>query len=1373
MIPADPGRGSSVLLRLGLSFLLLFVLLVAGLAYAQSRHGFRHAVVPLVASLTGVKVEVRDGRLSLLGGLEAEGLIYEDQAAGLSVEAERVALTAMPWSFMKEGVFRIDDCEVKQAKLRILLDGATDDASIHPPAVPMKSRRTILPLAVMRARFQDVTFMIETADSRITGMMGAAIDNLGPGRTGSVDLKTHFAVMRAGEPALLSAALELAFSVAAGPSGMPITWKGTNQALLRDGGDGAIEQADADTMVFDQTVEGEWQASQSLRLFSTITAHKQDRPLGSAAVTAAINTAEHPVMTDLTLTITDLAAETIHLLWRTPAARFSGGRFNAGIEARLGGPHTSVRGTITGSQVQLRVEDREVSPPVDVSFKHAGAFDSAAKTLSIEMLSMTINDRARPMLSAALDHPVSLRSFAAGQEPAPSGLPATPAILSLQLFPTRPHALRPWLALFGAQTLTGVEEGMWRGAVTATVHEQGSLIDMAGQVEARDVMLKSERRGRASSLGRLHIVTDWKAQINGLHTLRLDPLTTTVRVKDRQVAALRMAGTARITGKRAVNDMQGTLTLENLPGEALNPLLASWGSARIAQARFDGHAELVMDTRQARWEVDLHGQHVQLRLPDAVDEVPQLDMMSQLDAAFDRITEDLRVDRLNVRVMDRRHPLISLTLSQPLLMKRAPGSGAVHGPAAPGFEPIAFALRVDRLNLRQLRPWVVLAGGPTVAVIRDGALDADLAITLRDVNHVTLDGRSDLRQLTWDGASAPISVRTTIRGSLIDRSRLAVDAAEAQVLDGTIVLGRLQAAGSAGSAGPIDLRLELAAERPIDFLGRFGLLADRQQTLWSKGRLQADVRLTAPDRSGPLTVKADLRSTDLTLRVDTTRQLTNTVRLEGDIEVDAARTMADIRLVRLTGESNGASIGTVTASGRWPVATRQAGAIALMIKEWDSGPVMDFLEFLPGRMPGPLPVTADLTISREDTILSLRGKEVIGPMRVALNGRPSEPATLELQHDVILNDEEIILRAFALASNRTVGQKDRLSVSGRIRTGSRPRVDLRGAIDALNADWYAALAAPESPSSPGRSEGANGAGPPVPLDLELDLGIGDVLYRTLHIGAGRLIAKGDGRRMEARLEPTGLAKGTVQGTVTVSTNTTAPEYAWNLAGNELDLGVLTNAGFVGPELRMTGRGLVRSTGTGHGRDETLRHSLNGMVSFDVTDGQFTNAPVLEFLADQTKIEEFRGFGFRTLHGALEVKDGWVTIQEFRAIGAVVGIEAGGKLALDGRLDMRVEPKIGPAVSQHVRIPCLDQLAKTAEGFTVLPIAVTVTGTVEAHSYGVTAAGLQRREGILGSLKDFVKGCRTGEAAHNKTKQPDSVKDSAQGLIDLLGESQKR
>src|SRR5437660_11172417 len=111
----------SLLGKLGLLFLVALVLLASLLFYVQTRHGFRHLIVPLAAKLTGAKLEVRDGLLSLLGALEVEGLLYEDPTSGVSFGAERVALRAVPWSFITEGAPRIDDLELKRAKLRIVL----------------------------------------------------------------------------------------------------------------------------------------------------------------------------------------------------------------------------------------------------------------------------------------------------------------------------------------------------------------------------------------------------------------------------------------------------------------------------------------------------------------------------------------------------------------------------------------------------------------------------------------------------------------------------------------------------------------------------------------------------------------------------------------------------------------------------------------------------------------------------------------------------------------------------------------------------------------------------------------------------------------------------------------------------------------------------------------------------------------------------------------------------------------------------------------------------------------------------------------------------------------------------------------------------
>ncbi len=111
----------SLLGKLGLLFLVVLVLLASLLFYVQTRHGFRHLIVPLAVKLTGAKLEAQDGLLSLLGALEVDGLLYEDPTSGVSFDAERVALRAVPWSFITEGVPRIDDLELKRANLRIVL----------------------------------------------------------------------------------------------------------------------------------------------------------------------------------------------------------------------------------------------------------------------------------------------------------------------------------------------------------------------------------------------------------------------------------------------------------------------------------------------------------------------------------------------------------------------------------------------------------------------------------------------------------------------------------------------------------------------------------------------------------------------------------------------------------------------------------------------------------------------------------------------------------------------------------------------------------------------------------------------------------------------------------------------------------------------------------------------------------------------------------------------------------------------------------------------------------------------------------------------------------------------------------------------------
>ena len=107
-------------------------------------------------------------------------------------------------------------------------------------------------------------------------------------------------------------------------------------------------------------------------------------------------------------------------------------------------------------------------------------------------------------------------------------------------------------------------------------------------------------------------------------------------------------------------------------------------------------------------------------------------------------------------------------------------------------------------------------------------------------------------------------------------------------------------------------------------------------------------------------------------------------------------------------------------------------------------------------------------------------------------------------------------------------------------------------------------------------------------------------------------------------------------------------------------------------------------------------------------------------------------------------------------GPSVAMDAGGKIGLDGQLDVQVQPKIGPTLSDQVHVPCVNQFMKTVDGFTVLPIAITVEGTAENPAYGVDvmASSMVRRHtaAMIGTIANLLTACHGGDAAQKATEE---------------------
>ena len=1374
MIAASRHGRMSLLGKLGLLFLVVLVVLASVLFYVQTRHGFRTLIVPLAVTLTGAKLEVKDGRLSLMGSLEVEGLLYEDPMSGVSFAVEQVALRAVPWSFITEGVPRIDELELKRANLRIVLRPGPATKPVREEDMGSAVVIRQIPVAIERARFEDVTVAVEQGDRRITGQVTAVLDKLGPARAGNITLQTGFLLERDGT-ADRSGSIDVTLSVEVGPGGTPVQWSGSNRVLVR-AGRGSIDPSDPEVVNFNQTLTGRYDgAAQSLRAVSHATIGRGGARLpGTAELTALMEGAKRPAVTDVSLTMAGVTGDMLNLwLGEATAPHVHAGRFDAKVEAHLEGVQTSIRGKVTGDGVRLKLSVQEPSLPVDVSLQHVGSFNSATRDVAIETLTLTISDRLKTLLSGSLDRPVLLHLDRPEGGTPSSGAGTEPAVWSLRLTQWDIQKLRPWLALLARDPLHGVAAGKLGGSLHVSMYEHGTIVDVAGRVEGSEVMLREEGSRRDGLMGPLGIVADWKSRLTGLEILKLDPLMTSVMLKGKQVASLRAAGTMRLAGAPGITAFNGTLNLTKLPGETLNPLLGLWTQTRIGRAQIDGQADVAVDQDRVRWKVDVRGQKTQLRLPGARTDEPSLDLFIKQAGEFDQAARKLRLDWLNVEVIERHRSVVALSLDQPLTLSLEQGKEGNTSKTGESSEPITLGLRVNRLGLHQLRPWVTMAASQALASIRGGALDADLKVRLSGAHEVAVVGRLDLEEITVErGArysSAPITLSTEVRASVADRSRLTVDSWAVQALAGKRLLAQVHLAGSADSAGSTDLALDITGSDLSELVDRLGLLTERQQGLISGGSLKGDVRLVTAGPKKPLTVKASLHSANLNIRLDKTHLLTRSLALQAEVEVDAPRTVAELQRVEVFVESSGARAGTLTASGRWPLAaagaTTPSGALSVSIKEWDSEPFVEFFGILPGRGPGPMRLTVDLQVTQEPggNTLGLQGKETLGPISVAVKGHDPEPATVHLVHDIVRSGDEVRVTALSVTAERSKGRLDRGAVSGSIRMGPRPHLELHGNLDEFDADWYADLTASPSERTPtGKTFDKphdakdDETGLAIPLDLDVDLRIGSVTYRTLEISNGRLVAKGDGSSMQATLEPIGLARGSVQGTVTVALKGGQPEFAWDAKGNALDLSLITKAVFAEPEPRVTGRGGFTTSGTGRGQGETLRRSLSGTAVFDIADGQFIKSPLLEFLAEKTHVEQFRGLGFRTVHGELQIKDEWVRLNQVRVDGPSVAVEAGGKIGLNGQLDVQVQPKIGPSLSDHVRIPCVNQFMKTVDGFTVLPVAVTVEGTTENPSYGVNTMAssmVGRHAGaLIGTVADLFTACRGGEASQKATEE---------------------
>ena len=301
--------------KLGLVFLVALIVLGSLGIYLQTPHGFRHVIVPLAAKFTAGKCEVRDGMLTLGGLLRVQGLRCEDLTPGVTIHAERLTLRAKLWSFITEGIPRVNDLELQQARIAINL---TSGAAGAPEAETGHTQTRPALIAIERARLEDVTLVVEQADRRITGRVSGMVSRLGPGQSGNVTLQAGFLIERKGIPDLLGS-FDLNLPVEITADGTSIEWNGSNRVLLRTNA-GPLDPTNHDVLQVDQTLAGTYQpTSQHLRTTSRLAISRVGTDLGSIDLTGEMNAASHPTVTDVSVKWSDTRGDILNL-WMHGAA---------------------------------------------------------------------------------------------------------------------------------------------------------------------------------------------------------------------------------------------------------------------------------------------------------------------------------------------------------------------------------------------------------------------------------------------------------------------------------------------------------------------------------------------------------------------------------------------------------------------------------------------------------------------------------------------------------------------------------------------------------------------------------------------------------------------------------------------------------------------------------------------------------------------------------------------------------------------------------------------------------------------------------------------------------------------------------------------
>lgn len=1351
-----------------------FVLILASLVlYLQTQHAFKHVIVPFIEKTVPGHFDAEQGSLTFPGMIQLAGLSYDDPDSGLTVRINRLFLRVSAFALLKDRELLVEDLAIEHGDVRIATEPARtrQDSQVTQPSGKMTV--LALPLAIQRVQVNDVTVSIRTERNAFTAEnMTLAAGEIGPGRSGTVELSGNISLDDLTDQTRWAGGLILKGKIEQSPDRYQLKWEGTNEAELREW---PLRDATArsEPVTIHHSLAGSYDVSEArLRHTSSLTVRHGTTALG--ALSLAVTRTEQPagpVMMDAGLVVQELSADALNLMLRhKEPTRLRSEHLGGHANIHADGDRYTIASSITGRRLQI-VSGANETPPLDIDVVQGGSADLHSKILAIERFQVRVAENGQLRLTGELDGPLTLRAGTETLESEPSpDQTASDGGGTVTINNFGVPELRSWLQVFGMSGWQGIRRGQFNGTVTVLSRGKGQRLDLHAALKISDVLMDDPERSRA--LGPVTFANEFHGTVVNLSRLELTSWTATIADRSRIKGTLRLSGTLNLKEPATNPLLKASLSLTELPGETLNPWLTRWTDARIARALFTGTADVEMTGELVKWQIDLDGRRIAVWLPDSTRPTSPLDVRLAQTGHIDRTAAILHLDKATVNALDRSRPVMTAVLDKPIRFP-LPGSGRDQSSPRMDTQPADFRLEANRLGIDLIRSQLSLVGLTALDRVKSGLVDARLTIHWKGLSEpASVAGSLDVADLRLDAGAMrirePLRLRTRIDATVTEFTSVQLKNVNLRALAGSNLLAETGLTGSANLKDTsLNLALSFAAGDMPAVLAKLGLLDERQLKLFTRGKVEADGRVTSQGQNLPLSLRATIRARDLRFQPLPGQFFTYALLAKSEMEVNPARTTVEFKPLDLTLEAIGKETGTLNIRGTWPIASAvSGGSIHIIATNLDLGPMAELSGLLPGRLPGPLPVNGDVTVALEPPAgsLTLRGQESIGPVRVVRQDGGPSTATLRIKHDLTRGNDSIQLSSLSLMADRPPGVPDSVTLNGQVRFAGKQSGHVKGNVASLDAGWYAALVTAPQSSTPSENRQRTvtkpadrqnqSKAPAVLLGLDAELAIGSVSYGKLLVGPGRLTSEGTGGQRHVKLEPTGFAGGQIDGILNIDSNKTPPKLTWAAKGRGLEVGTILAAVKPDREPRFNGTGTFETSGSGVLEAGPLRNHLKGTADFKITDGQFFQPPALHFLAEYTKIQDLDVMKFDDFHGHVQLDAGAIRIDPLAARGSAALLDSTATITADNTIDGQIFVKLGPSLAKQISIPCMSALLAAPDGFTTLPFALQIKGPVEKPAYTVQAAAWDYTKGTVGALTDTMKnlmrGCRE-ESSQNRSK----------------------